>query len=41
MATLTVWAFKDAYGAEQAAERLRGLQAQQLINVQDAAIVSW
>jgi uncharacterized membrane protein len=41
MATLTAWAFKDAYGAEQAAERLRGLQAQQLIDVQDAAIVSW
>src|SRR5215218_2751208 len=41
MATLTAWAFKDAYGAEQAAERLRGLQTQQLIDVQDAAIVSW
>jgi uncharacterized membrane protein len=41
MATLTAWAFPDAYGADQAAERLRGLQAQQLIDVQDAAVVSW
>jgi uncharacterized membrane protein len=41
MATLTAWAFPDVYGAEQAVERLRGLQAQQLITVQDAAIVSW
>jgi uncharacterized membrane protein len=41
MATLTAWAFPDVADAEQAAERLRGLQAQQLINIQDAAIVSW
>jgi uncharacterized membrane protein len=41
MATLTAWAFPGVADAEQAAERLRGLQAQQLINIQDAAIVSW
>jgi len=41
MATLTAWAFPTVDGAEQAAEKLRALQAQQLINVQDAAVVSW
>jgi uncharacterized membrane protein len=41
MATLTAWAFPGVTDAEQAAERLRALQAQQLINIQDAAIVSW
>jgi len=41
MATLTAWAFPGVDDAEQAAERLRALQAQQLINIQDAAIVSW
>ncbi len=41
MATLTAWAFSDVNGAEQAVERLKGLQAQRLINIQDAAVVSW
>ena len=41
MATLTAWAFPDVDGAERAADKLRALQSQQLINVQDAAIVSW
>src|SRR5215213_6866352 len=41
MATLTAWAFPGVGDADQAAERLRTLQAQQLINVQDAAVVSW
>ena len=41
MATLTAWAFPGVDDADQAAERLRTLQAQQLINVQDAAVVSW
>ena len=41
MATLTAWAFPGIGDADQAAERLRTLQAQQLINVQDAAVVSW
>jgi uncharacterized membrane protein len=41
MATLTAWAFPTEDGAEQAVQRLQGLQAQQLITVQDAAVVSW
>ena len=41
MATLTAWAFPDVGGAEQAVQRLQGLQAQRLINVMDAAVVSW
>lgn len=41
MATLTVWAFDDVSGADNAVETLKGLQKQQLINVQDAAVVSW
>ena len=41
MATLTAWKFSTPYGAEAALEKLQGLQAQQLIQVQDAAVVSW
>jgi uncharacterized membrane protein len=41
MASLTVWKFQTPYGADAALEKLQGLQAQQLINVQDAAVVSW
>jgi uncharacterized membrane protein len=41
MATLTAWTFSDVNGADQAIERLKGLQSQQLINIQDAAVVSW
>src|SRR5688500_17395844 len=41
MATLTAWAFNDVNGAEQAAQSLQALQAQELIKVQDAAVVSW
>ena len=41
MATLTAWAFASVDGADQAVQRLQGLQAQQLINIQDAAVVSW
>jgi len=41
MATLTAWAFDNVEGAEQAAQKLQGLQAQELIKVQDAAVVSW
>jgi uncharacterized membrane protein len=41
MATLTAWTFSDVNGADQAISRLQGLQSQQLINIQDAAIVSW
>ena len=41
MATLTVWKFEDAEGAEIAVSTLEGLAKQQLITVQDAATVSW
>ena len=41
MATLTVWKFEDAEGAEKAVATLEGLAKQQLITVQDAATVSW
>ena len=41
MATLSVWKFPTADGAQQALTKLEGLQKQQLIQVQDAAIVTW
>lgn len=41
MATLIAWKFESAAAAEQAAELLQQLSQQQLIRVQDAAIVSW
>jgi uncharacterized membrane protein len=41
MATLTAWAFPGVGDAEQAVEKLKALQAQKLITVQDAAVVSW
>lgn len=41
MATLTVWKFDTPQGANQAAEKLKGLQKQQLVQVYDAATVSW
>ena len=41
MATLTAWAFNTVDGAEQASQRLQSLQSQELIKVQDAAVVSW
>jgi uncharacterized membrane protein len=41
MATLTAWKFETPYGAEAALDKLRGLQQQQLIVVQDAAVVTW
>jgi uncharacterized membrane protein len=41
MATMTVWKFTTADGAETAAETLKDLQKQELIQVHDAAIVSW
>ncbi len=39
--TLTVIKFDNPFGAGQALELLKGLQAQQLIQVNDAAIVTW
>jgi uncharacterized membrane protein len=41
MASLTVWKFGTPFGADAALERLQGLQQQNLIVVQDAAVVSW
>jgi uncharacterized membrane protein len=41
MATLTVLKFNSAEGADQALSRLIELQKQELIKLQDAAVVSW
>jgi uncharacterized membrane protein len=41
VATLTVWKFSTATGAEQAQATLEALAKQELIKVHDAAIVSW
>jgi uncharacterized membrane protein len=41
MSTLTVWKFNTVDGADKALAKLEGLQKQQLIQVLDAAIVSW
>jgi len=41
MATLTVWRFDTATGADEQAETLRTLSKQGLITVLDAATVSW
>jgi uncharacterized membrane protein len=41
MASLTVWKFETPYGADAALQKLQNLASQQLITVQDAAVVSW
>jgi uncharacterized membrane protein len=41
MATLTVWKFADADGADKAEATLADLQRQELIKIHDAAIVRW
>ena len=41
MASLTVWKFETPEGAEQALAKLVALSKQQLVEVGDAAIVSW
>lgn len=41
MSTLTVWKFETADGAEKALSKLESLQKQQIIQVLDAAIVTW
>jgi uncharacterized membrane protein len=38
---LTVWKFETPEGAAQALEKLTALAKQQLITIQDAAVVSW
>lgn len=40
-ASLTVWKFHDADGAERVREKVMALQKQELITVHDAAIVTW
>jgi len=40
-ATLTVLKFNDPYGADRVLLALQGLQEQQMINLEDAAVVSW
>ena len=41
MATLSVWTFPDAGGAERAATTLGMLAKQELISLHDAAMVAW
>lgn len=41
MAALTAWKFPTSGGAEHALDKLEKLQAQQLIQVYDAAVVTW
>ncbi len=41
MATMTVWKFDDAEGADKALTTLESLQKQELIKVHDAAVVTW
>ena len=41
MATLTVWKFETAQGAEEALGTLEELQKQELIQVLDGAVVTW
>ena len=41
MANLTVWKFETPEGAQEALNKLTELSKQQLIQVQDAAVVSW
>ncbi|GHH69526.1 membrane protein [Kitasatospora indigofera] len=40
-ATLTVWRFPTATGADEALETLKRLQRQEVIKVEDGAVVSW
>jgi uncharacterized membrane protein len=41
MATLTAWKFDSPFGADDALSTLEKLQSEALIQVQDAAVVSW
>jgi uncharacterized membrane protein len=41
VATLTVWKYDDPEGADRALATLEQLQKEQLINVNDGAVVSW
>jgi uncharacterized membrane protein len=41
MATLTVWKFSTPEGAEEVLAKLTQLQKERLIEIKDAATVSW
>jgi uncharacterized membrane protein len=41
MTALTVWQFNTATGAGEALGKLKSMQKQQLVQIQDAAIVEW
>ena len=41
MSALTVWKFESTDGAQEALDVVADLQKQQLIQVLDAAVVSW
>jgi uncharacterized membrane protein len=41
MATLTVWKFNTPEGAEEVLAKLVPLQKEHIIDIQDAATVSW
>ena len=41
MATLTVWKFPNASGADEAIRTLERLQGEELIKVHDGAVVNW
>ena len=41
MTSLTVWKFDTPEGAGQALTKLEGLSKQQLVTIEDAAIVYW
>ena len=41
MATLTVWKFASAGGAEEAVRTLERLQGEELVQIHDAAVVEW
>ena len=41
MTTVSTWVFDDPDGAERALRRLERLEAQELVVVEDASVVSW
>ena len=41
MATMTVWKFPTAHGADRAEATLRDLRSRELIKIHDGAIVAW
>lgn len=41
MSTLTVWKFNTAEGADKVLNKLQSLQKQQIVQVLDAAVVTW